>query len=156
MRLLLLLAVLACFAVLPAATAQESSPSHRRAAEDLLRAMDMETIMAGSMDLMLALELERNPELAPFEDVMRAFFTRYMGWDGLLPRLAGLYAETFTETELREMTAFYSTPTGRRAAALTPGLMDDAAQLGREIVIEHQGELAALIEARVRRLQGDK
>jgi len=153
MRPSLLLAALALFAVLPAASAQGISPSHLRAAEELADAVDLRTVLSASADLVIQMELQRNPEIAPFEDVMRDFIGRTMGPEGLLPLMVELYAEAFTEAELREIAAFYRTPTGRRSIELMPALMARGAEIGRQLMAERRDELVALLEARARELE---
>ena len=51
-----------------------------------------------------------------------------------------LYAESFSEDELREMLVFYRSPTGQKAIAVTPGLMqqglEDTVSLVQEEIID--------------------
>ena len=36
-----------------------------------------------------------------------------LGWESLKPEYVRIYRESFTEEELKDLTAFYQTPTGR-------------------------------------------
>ena len=59
----------------------------------------------------------------------RGFFTQNFKWDDVKPKLAKLYADAFTEAELREIIAFYETPTGQKAVARLPALTQEAGQI---------------------------
>lgn len=52
----------------------------------------------------------------------------------LMPRMIDIYVEAYTEQELRDLIAFYETPTGKKVLEKTPLLMPQGAQAGRELV----------------------
>ena len=76
-----------------------------------------------------------------------------MSWKALRGDFAQLYAESFTEPELREVTAFYQTETGQKAIRLMPSLMARGMALGQQAVADHQADLEARIQKRVRELE---
>ncbi|MBO4790240.1 MAG: DUF2059 domain-containing protein [Oxalobacter sp.] len=45
-----------------------------------------------------------------------------LGWESLKPEYVRIYRESFTEEELKDLTAFYQTPTGRMLIEKTPVL----------------------------------
>jgi len=57
-----------------------------------------------------------------------------------------LDAEQFTEEELKDITRFYQTPSGKKMARLTPELTAKGAMLGQQEVQAHLGELGEMIE----------
>lgn len=63
------------------------------------------------------------------------------GPDGLLERMVPLYAKTFTHQEIRDMLAFYESPTGRKAAASLPGLMREGQKIGEDLARQMLPEL---------------
>ena len=138
------------------ALAQDYSEDHLQAAEELLDQIDMHNLMATSIDGVLDAQLEQNPQLAPYKDVMRSFMQEHMGWQSLKEPFTRIYAEAFTEEELREITAFYRTETGRKAAELTPVLMSRGMELGQKIVEENTPELERRLLERARELEGSK
>ena len=142
------------FAAVPGALAQDYSEDHLQAAEELLSQIDMQTLLETTTDEMLRTQMEQSPELLPFEDIMRSFLQKYIGWQNLKERFVRIYAEVFTEEELREITAFYQTETGRKAAELTPVLMSRGMAIGEEIVAEHTPELEQMLQERARELNG--
>lgn len=151
----LFLAVALAAATATAAPAQTApSASHRAAALEMVEAANMEATLRESLDTMLKLQMEQNPELRPFENVMRTFFGRYMSWGALRDDYALLYAEAFTEAELRELAAFYRSPIGRKVARTTPQLMSRASALGEKAVEARLPELQQMIMAEMTRQSG--
>jgi len=136
------------------AAAQPAQPtaSHLAAAREMLEAMETPTTLRLGIETALRMQLEANPQLQQVEGVMRDFFAKYMTWEVLGDDYAMIYARQFTEAELREMTAFYRTPTGRKAALATPQLMQQGAELGQRAVAEHMDELQAEV---IRALTGE-
>jgi hypothetical protein len=134
-----------------AAQPAPASPSHRAAALALLEAMRVSEALQLSNETVLQAQMQSNPELRPVESVMRDFFARYMSWENLKEGYADIYSRAFTEPELREMTAFYRTPTGQKLARATPQLMREGSELGQRAVQEHMDELQ---EAVLRHLSG--
>lgn len=135
--------------------AQNLTDTHLQAAEELLIEMDMEKTLAESINVVLDAQLQQTPELAQFEDVMRAFLQKYMSWQCLKEHMVQLYAEAFTEQELREIVAFYRTETGRKVIELTPVLMRKGMALGQQAVQEHMPELEQMILERMQELNSD-
>lgn len=135
-----------------AAPAQTTpSPAHRAAALEMVEAANMSATLAESLDTMLRMQMEQSPELKPFEGVMRTFFARHMSWNALRDRYAELYAQSFTEAELRELTGFYRSPLGQKVARTTPQLMVRASALGEQAVQPHLPELQQMIMAEMQR-----
>ena len=81
----------------------------------------------------------------------RSFFAQNFKWDDVKPRLAKLYADAFTEAELREIVAFYGTPTGQKAVARMPALTQEGGLIAMSGVQakmpEFQQHVAAMIQA---------
>jgi uncharacterized protein len=140
---LALVAALTCAA--PRAAAQEPTPGQRAAATEMLESMHIAATLEASVNTMLEAQLKTNPMLREMESVMREFLGRYMSWNALKDQYADIYARSFTEAELREITTFYRTPTGQKMAQATPRLMQEGAALGERMVQEHVGELQQMI-----------
>lgn len=154
-KLLLALALAAAAATAaPAQTVPAPTPGQESAALVLVDAMNMQVTLQQSLDTMLEMQLQQNPQLRPLEGVMREFFSRYMSWDRLRGDYARLYARTFTEAELRAMTVFYRSPVGQKMARVTPQLMAEAAKLGEQAVQANLPELQQMIMAEMQRQQG--
>jgi hypothetical protein len=121
--------------------------SHRAAAEGLLNLMDMDKIMAQSVDQMVTVQVKQNPSIAPFEQQMKAFLNKYMSWASMKADMVKLYADEFTEPELKELTVFYQTPVGRKTVQKMPQLLAKGAEIGQKRIQDHLPELQADIAA---------
>lgn len=119
--------------------------SHRKAAEDLLIAMKVNKQLENSIDQMLELQIKTNPGIAQVRGSMKRFFDKYMSWESLRNELIDIYVSAFTEEELKQITAFYKTPAGRKMVEKTPELMAKGMQLGVSRVQENQSELEKMI-----------
>ncbi len=76
-----------------------------------------------------------------------------MTWDTFGSRLVALYEESFTESELRDMTAFYKTPTGQKALTVLPELSRRMIEIGVTEAKKHAQELEAMIRDRAAEIQ---
>jgi uncharacterized protein len=142
--LLSLLAVLA----LSLPTVLRADPaSHRAAAESLLNLMDMEKMMSQSVDQMLQIQIKQNPSLAQYETQMRTFLNKYLSWAGMKDDMLNIYTTEFTEDELKQLTAFYQTPLGKKTVQKMPALMQKGAEISQKRLQEHLPELQAAIQS---------
>jgi hypothetical protein len=141
------------FLLSPAVAGEES---HRQAAEKLLRMAGMERALEQSIEQMLKVQLQQQPSLGPYKEVMLKFLKKHMSFESLKGDIATIYMEEFTEPELNEIMAFYETPTGRKTLEKMPRLMMKGAQLGITRVQQNIVELQEMIKAeseRIKKLQ---
>jgi len=124
----------------------QSESSHSAAALELLEVMKTDSNLQQAVDVALTAQLKANPALTNYEDVMRAFLSKYMSWEYLKDDLVRLYAEEFTESELRTITAFYRTDVGKKAVEEIPALMRKGGELGQAAVRAHLDELSEAIK----------
>jgi hypothetical protein len=54
------------------------------------------------------------------------FFQENFNWETMKPKLAKLYADNYTEAELKDIITFYQTPTGQKTLAKMPVLMQQS------------------------------
>jgi hypothetical protein len=125
------------------------SASHRQAAEALLTLTYPPGAFDKIIDQMLDAQLKQRPEAKAIEPEMRAFFGKYMSWNSLKPDLIDIYTRNFTEAELRDITKFYQTPTGRKMSAVMPQLMQSGMEMGQQRIQEHLPELQQAIKAKM-------
>ena len=152
-RLALRLAVIGMPLLVLVGAAPKPAPvsPHEKAARDLVRLVSGEEIARTGIEEM-AKEIRRDPDTAPYEDVFRAWYRKFFGENDAESEMVKLYMEIFSEKELREIAAFYKTPTGRKAIASMPELMAEAAEVGMRRTEEHRAELLEMLEqARVER-----
>jgi hypothetical protein len=94
-----------------------------------------------------------NPQLAPYEDVFVAWYKQTMAKVDLESKMVALYAETFTEKELKDLTAFYRAPLGRKALQKMPELMRRGAEIGTAAAKDNQAELERMLEVRRKEIE---
>jgi hypothetical protein len=145
--------ILTCLVPL-AAWSEDAKPisSHRQAALELLQVMGVEKSAVAGAQVMLGVMLDSNSQMEPYRDVMIKWAGNTLSWEKMGPRMTDLYMKAFTEAEIRELIAFYKTPTGQKTLQQMPMLMQEGAKIGSELAQEHQGELEEAIKARAKEL----
>jgi hypothetical protein len=138
---------LAAFVVVQPTALRADPASHRAAAESLLNLMDMEKMMTASVDQMLQMQVKQNPSLAQFEPQMRAFLNKYLSWASMKDDMLNIYVSEFSEDELKQLTAFYQTPLGKKTVEKMPALMQRGAEISQKRLQEHLPELQASIQS---------
>jgi hypothetical protein len=132
--------------VWPSSLDHPSTPAtHRDAAIQLLTEAGVKTAMVTMEDIMLRQQLELHPIIKPYEGVLRAFFEKYISFEALREDFAKLYMSRFSELQLRQLIAFYQTPTGRVAVQELPKVMELAAALAKQKIEEHTPELKQMM-----------
>jgi uncharacterized protein len=138
----------------PAAPAAPvATASHRAAAAELLEVTETERQMRHGIAMAFDAQVRANPLLGPFRDVMQRYADKYLDWATLQPELVTIHVSTFSEPELREMIAFYRTPTGQKAVRLLPEVTTRIQQVAEQRVGAHAEELQAMIQQRAIELQ---
>jgi hypothetical protein len=122
--------------------------SQTAAALELFKAIKLRESIDGTTVAMVDSEISHNPTLTPYRDVMLRWLRKYMTWDAMLPELTRLYAETYTEGEMKAMAMFYSSPVGQKALTKTPELLQKTAAIGAKVSQPHSPELNELLTAK--------
>jgi hypothetical protein len=143
------LGVVCCALFLAASAAGGQAPtpvsSHESAARELVRLSGGAGLAEAGAEAMMG-TIRQNPELAPYEDVFRAWYRKVFAAGDLESELAGLYVGVFSEGELRELIAFYKTPVGAKTLTVLPALMQQGAEIGLRRAQAHAPELAEMLE----------
>jgi len=142
--------ILFAFASLLAA---ETSSGQREVASELLHVLGVERAMMAGMTTMLDVQIQQNPTLGPFRETMLKWAEKYMTWEEVSPQFIDLYASTFTEAELNDLLGFYKTPTGQKALAEMPGLMQKGAAMGVANFKKYAPQLEQMIRERAQELE---
>lgn len=129
------------------------TPGAIAAAEQLLALMNTEQVMRMAITASFDAQVKAQPLMAPFMDVMRAWADRVITMKEMGPQLARVYAEFFSEPELRQIIAFYQSPVGRRLAAVLPDLTRRASEIGAAVAEKHSAELEEAIAKRAAEIQ---
>ncbi len=130
----------------------EVKPSRKKAAAELLEVMGAaQTSMTAAKGFAEA-ELQANPLMEPYRDVLMKGIDKALSWELLGPRMIDIYAEAYTEQELRDLIAFYKTPTGKKTLEKAPILAQQGTQVGKDLIEENKAELQEMLAARQREL----
>lgn len=123
------------------------------AAQELFKALKLQSSLSDTANAMIDSEIGRNPGLTPYREVMVDWLKKYMTWEAMQPELTKMYTETFTEAELKQMAQFYSSPAGQKSLEKLPEMMQRTAMTGARISQPHQDELRAAMEAKSEELK---
>jgi len=123
----------------------KASNDQLAAATELLLAMQLDKTTGPAIENTVDMQIKANPSMARNRKVMLEFLTKHMGWEAIKDEIAQIYAEEFTLQEMKEITAFYRTPNGRRWAERFPQLMLRGGEMGMRRVQAHLPELQALL-----------
>ena len=129
------------------------TPATRAAAREVVALLNMEKVIRAGVEAMFDLQVQQQPQMAPFRPTMQAWADKHVSGAELLDKIIEIYAEEFTERQLRDLAAFYRTPTGRRLAEISPQLSKRGAEAGAAVAQAHIGELQQMLEARAEELQ---
>jgi hypothetical protein len=97
-------------------------------------------------------QIQRQPEVVAYRDVLTEFYTKYVGFEGLREPMTQSYLEHFSKQELSELLAFYSSPVGQKALSLLPSIASGALDIGIKNASEHNSELQGMIDAKAEML----
>jgi hypothetical protein len=136
-----------------AGAAGPRTSSHDQAVHELFRVMGLQQSAVLGATTMIDAQVQANPAIEPYRDVMVDWATKYLTWDAMLPEMTAIYKDTFTEPEVREMIAFYRTPTGKKVLDTMPEVMQRSAGVGVALAQKNQGELEKMVTQRRRELE---
>ena len=129
-RLLMMLVVATCAAV-PAAAQPEPTASELAAASELLEVSRSRENFIRGMEL--GMEMSGMGRMTPeVRQVLREVMDEHFRYEDLEPGMARLYADLYTEEEIRGMTAFYRTPIGQRMIETLPELTAGSQRIAQE------------------------
>jgi hypothetical protein len=129
-------------------TDQTLSPSRLAAAQQMLIALGIDkqfgTIVTNQIDA--ASNQVPDDKKVAFKKVMNTFMGKYFTWDLLKDKMAAIYANEFTEDELKQITIFYNSPVGQKVGQKLPSLTQRAMMVGEEAVTAHKDELQQMMQ----------
>lgn len=128
----------------------------KKEAENLLNMMGMKDALEQSIEQTLQVQMQQNPTLVPFKNVMMQFFQKHMSYESLKPDMVQIYTDAFTASELKELIAFYRTPTGKKTIEKMPQLMSQGGQIGAKRVQDNIQELQQSIKEEAERIKNSQ
>lgn len=85
-------------------------------------------------------------KLEDFQKRMMDLIMSQVGWKAMEPEYADLYAKTFTEQQIDDLLAFYTSPTGKVFIEKTPELTKGGMQLAQERLKTLQPQVKQLLD----------
>ncbi|MBU8921174.1 MAG: DUF2059 domain-containing protein [Bacteroidales bacterium] len=155
MRRIVAVTIVFVFAWLTVANANETQ--NRALAEELLDAMEMQETIEKSFEMvkeMIPAQMKAmgvSEEATSDEDKeaaqkMTDLIMKEVSWDNLKDDYITIYAETFTEEELRGLVAFYKSHVGRKFIEKQPELMKRSMQISQMKMMELMPKIQALTQ----------
>ncbi len=141
--------------VLAAGQLGAAEDSHEKAVREFFTVTNFRESYQKSVDLIIANHVQSNPGLEQFRPVLKAFFDKYLSWQVVEPRMIKLYADSFSEEELRNLIVFFSTPAGKKWANVQPDLVLKGAKIEQEITEAHLPELRQMMNDQMQKLRTD-
>jgi hypothetical protein len=122
--------------------------AHFKAAEEVLQASGVDVQFKESIE---ALVNQYSEQVAvekreKFKQVLNTFMAKYASWDNVKDSLSSIYAEAFSEAELKQLAAFYQTPLGKKLVREQPFLLQKSVQFGQTLIASHQVELQQMLQ----------
>jgi uncharacterized protein len=155
---------------------KDQDPARRALAEELLNEMDMKANMEKSFAMfkkMMPAQMQRMKEARkkseeapapgvqePNEDKAAAAakmmdeMSKEMSWDNIKDDFITLYAETFTEEELRGLVDFYKSPAGRAFTKKQPELMRRTMELTQKRMFQWMPKIQDMMKPAPKRPKG--
>ena len=75
---------------------------------------------------------------------MTAFMDKYLPLDLFKSRFVKLYAEAFTEDELRQLIDFYKSPIGKKIISKVPELLQNGMLMEQQALKDHYSEIESI------------
>jgi len=129
------------------------TPEAEKAAYRLFDALKMKEGIRSALDQSLAVQVKRQPAMAPYEGIYKNFFHKYTKWEDMKKDLAKLYAQAFTPKEMDELTKFYSSEVGRKSLTVMPRLTQLSMLLAQQRIAKHADELKKAVAEKAKELE---
>lgn len=124
--------------VLPAPSfAEAPKPEHVKAAREMLALTEADKMFDGVLPVLLKQQLaavqKQRPGMSP--EVLKRFEVLFeaeakKGIDKVMDQVAEVYTGVLSEKELKEISAFYKSPVGRKMIEIKPEMANQAMKIG--------------------------
>lgn len=119
--------------------------------ESLFTAMNMDKFQNDAIEAMVKMQVQQNPELGKIQKEFHQFFLKHLSWKAIKAEVTPLYEKAFTDEEISKITAFYQSPTGKKALAEMPALMAKGAEIGQRRVQENLPDFFKSVEGKLKK-----
>ena len=152
----------------PARAADNDQAAHKAAAEEVLKAMHMESVFASTTERVMtsvdrladgtARQIKDKTEAADFQTRMhtqtRELLKKQFNWEAIQPQFIQSYEDTFSTAELKELAVFYNSPIGQKLVAKQPELSDRIGKVSQEKMQQVMPQIIGMVRAESAKVQG--
>jgi hypothetical protein len=151
--------IIAAVLVLGGVSASAQDPQRSAAAEELLKVMNVQDAIEKSFAMvkkMIPAQMEKMTQMAgetnmPANvsrqtDKMLDMISVEFSWDKIKADYIALYADTFTEQEIKDMIAFYKSPVGQALVKKQPELMKRSMEISQKVMMQIMPKIQAMAE----------
>ncbi len=151
--------IIAAVLVLGGMSASAQDPQRSAAAEELLKVMNVQDAIEKSFAMvkkMIPAQMEKMTQMAgetnmPANvsrqtDKMLDMISVEFSWDKIKADYIALYADTFTEQEIKDMIAFYKSPVGQALVKKQPELMKRSMEISQKVMMQIMPKIQAMAE----------
>ncbi len=145
--------------------AHADTASQRAITEDLLQTMKVDQMLKPFYTAMRSMVEKQftemgapedlRPLLKKYTDKIVDIMEQYLSWQTLKDDMINLYAQTFTEDELKGMLAFYKSPVGQSVIDKMPALTQQGMSIAQKHMPEIQPKLMKVIEEFAKELKAE-
>ncbi|WP_158825307.1 DUF2059 domain-containing protein [Mucilaginibacter lacusdianchii] len=145
MNLNLKLVVVCLFIMISHIAKSQTAPisaTRLKAAEGLLDASGVGSQLTGMYGNIVDASSAQIPDdkKVKFKEIMLNFLNKYMSYAAIKPDLAKMYAQEFSEEELKQITQFYLTPAGKKMNQKLALLQQKGMEIGQQKMQAHLPE----------------
>lgn len=126
------------------------SDNRVEAAKVLLEEMGLKAVYQKAVENSTKRLVDANPNFKKIESKIKKFYEKSIGWDVMKDDLAKLYAKYYTSDELKDITNFYKTKTGKKVLKTMGNLTYEGQMLTRKRLLPHMEELKKMLDKAVK------
>ncbi len=113
-------------------SAAHAQAKNLKKVEELLVTMGMEDSVNSAVTQMLYDLFVSTPEFDMHQDLILAYAEERVSWDVLKDNIVEIYAAEFTDTEIAELTRFYTSKIGKKLIKVTPDMSSRVSKVVKE------------------------
>jgi hypothetical protein len=127
---------------------QAEDPGRLKAAEELVRLMYATESHGDIAGAIVEAKIQADPKLESDRAVLLDWAKKIDTWETLGPPTIALYARQFSEAEIRDIIAFYRTPTGQKVLEHMPSMLTGVTGAGFSLAKDWQTDVEQLTIAK--------
>lgn len=146
------LSLLICITFLQAADpSPKDSAALDTAIDQLFKILHMEENTNNMVVGMVDSQIRADPRIASARERIHVLLVQYVGWNSIKDDIRGVWKSHFTLEEIKQLTAFYSTPTGKKYIDLMPTVLNEGSVIVNQRMTQHTPELLKVLQEELKK-----